>query len=183
MLRPSVVVTRDPDLLAYAARRGEYKIDALAWSTTYVLAIAGADSASVIPAVAEREAMARDVVSVSARGAVEPFPWLADTGCVIDVPVPTGTSRAVVAYAAGDVTARQLAERVAARSPAAPRVTPVAADSIAHALASGSVAAAVFPLVRDSVATCGTRDGAPVIRGAVPLVDTRAHVITRRGTP
>jgi hypothetical protein len=185
MPRPDALVTRDAMLIEYAARSGDYIIAPLAWSTTYVLAVAGADSASAIPDVSQREALARDAVSVDARGSTEPFGWLTDAGCAIDVPLPHGATRAVIAYAAGDDTARQLAERIAARSPAASRVAPVPADSIAFALARGDVAAAVMPLARDETMACGTRDNTPVIRGAAPLVDTRAHVIKRlsRGTP
>lgn len=194
--RPDVVVTRDPDVLSYAAANAEYFVRVLPWNRTYVL-IAD-DSLPTLPSEAERDALARDAVTADARGAMRPFPWLTDSSCV--APSVRSTSAApphVVAYTAGDAIARQLAERIVALAGAgarptwlpvrlaqgaqAPRVAPVVVDSIAGMLASGRLAAAVVALPRDPRTQCGTTT-APLSWHGVPLVDSRAHVIVRRGS-
>ena len=193
--RPDVVLTRDPDVLAYAASSAEYFIRALPWNRTYVLVTT--DSASTTPSDAERDALARDAVSADARGAAPPFAWLTDPACVVPFAPPPSTPQSVIAYAADDAIARQLAERVVALSGArartawlpsafargapAPRVAAVVVDSIADVLATGRAAAAVVALSRDPRARCGTTD-APLPRRGIPLVDSRAHVIVRRGS-
>jgi hypothetical protein len=193
--RPDVVVTRDPSVLAYAASSADYFTAIVPYNRTYLLVVA--DSTSAIPSEAERNALARDAVTADARGALQPFAWLTDSSCVAPLPVSPATPRPVVAYAAGDAIARQLAERIVALAgggtrpawlPAGlaqgaqvPRVAPVVADSIAGALATGRAAAAILALPRDPRTRCGTPN-APLTRRGVPLVDSRAHVIVRRGS-
>jgi hypothetical protein len=196
--RPDVLVTRDADVLAYAGRRSDYVTAALPWNSTYVLVAARPIPAATVPSSAERDALARDAVTADARGAAEPFAWRDDPGCVAAMPVRPTAPRLVVAYAAGDAIARQLAERIVSLSGASPlpawlaaalgqparaaRIAAVPADSIPDVLAAGRAAAAVLPLARDPRTPCGTRDNARVPAGAIPLVDSRAHVIVRRGS-
>ncbi len=193
--RPDVVVTRDANVLAYAANSADYFTDVLPWNRTYVL-VAG-DSPSVIPSEAERDALARDAVTADARGAVRPFAWLTEPSCVTPPALSSTTPRSIVVYAAGDAIARQLAERIVALTaggarPAwlptrlaqgapAPRVAPIVVDSIADALETGRAAAAVIALSRDPRARCGTVN-APLPWRGIPLLDSRAHVIVRRGS-
>jgi hypothetical protein len=193
--RPDVIVTRDPNVLAYAMSSADYFTVVLPWNRTYVLA--SADSASAVPSQGERDALARDAVTGDTRGAAEPFAWLTDASCVAHFAPASTSSKPVVAYAAGDAIARQLAERVVAlagagprpawlpatlaSSAAAPRIAAMAPDSISGALVSGRVAAAVVAVPRDPRSRCGT-PSAPLATGAVPLVDSRAHVIVRRGS-
>ena len=108
---------------------------------------------------------------------------------------------AYLAYVAGDETSRQLAERVVSIAGTNAKRTWITsivqdgppthyllmaklpADSVAAALAAGRVAAAVVPdLARDPRARCFIAGNARVNVGAVPLVDTRAHAIIRRGS-
>ncbi|MGQ0647668.1 MAG: hypothetical protein ACT4P7_08845 [Gemmatimonadaceae bacterium] len=194
--RPDVIVTRDPPLIDFARRTGGYLVAPLTWSITYVLAAAGMDDV-VVPDEFERAALARDAVSGEARGALAPFPWLTDAACTTSLGVPPTTPAPVVAYSSGDAIARAIAERVVslagargnppwlpqglARVGATLRVAAVAADSIAGALASGRVAAAVLTLARDPLRPCGMRDDVIVPRGTIPLVDSRSHVIVRQG--
>jgi hypothetical protein len=198
--RPDVIVTRDADVLAYAAGPAGYLIAALPWSATYLLIPARASASITLPPPAERDALARDAVATDARGAAEPFPWLTDSACAAIAAVPIADPRPVVAYAAGDATARQLAERIvslAGASAEAPwvaaalgrnapggkmRIAALPADSIPKALATGGAAAAVLPIARDPRTVCATAGNARVPAGAVPLVDARAHVIVRRGS-
>lgn len=194
--RPDVVATRDPDVLAYAAAGAGYLIGTLPWDRTYVLV--AADVADTIPSDAERDAMARDAVRADVRGAARPFAWLLDSTCVAGpAPLASGTVRPIVAYATGDAIARQLAERIVAlaesdprpawlpaalgRDARASRVAPVASDSIVDMLASGRAVAAVVAVQRDPRTQCGITRAALPWRG-VPLVDSRAHAIIRRGS-
>ncbi len=200
-VRPDVVVTSDPDVIAYAVLRdGAYLVSALPWASTYALVVPRADSIAM-PPPAERQALARDAVTADARGAMEPFPWRIDASCAT-LSQPTATAaRPVVAYATGDATARELAERVVSLAGAASRppwlsgltdergsaraalyIAPMHVDSIAYALASGRAAAAVLPVMRDPRTRCGTPGDVPIPSHAVPLIDTRAHVIVRRGS-
>jgi hypothetical protein len=198
--RLDVLVTEDANVIAYAAGRANLLVAALPWSATYVLVPARARSEVTVPSPAERSALARDAVTTDARGAAEPFPWITDAGCAATAAVAAAEPRPVVAYAAGDATARQLAERIvslAGANAAAPwiaaafgghptglklRIAPLDADSIGMALAAGSVAAAVLPVARDPRTSCATAGNAHVTASAIPLVDTRAHVIVRRGS-
>jgi hypothetical protein len=202
--RPDVLVTRDPEVIAYARQRPDLFMEALPWSTTYVLIPAHNDPAPTIPAPpspAARDAMARDAVTADARGAAEPFAWRSDAHCAQSSgSVPPAAARPVVVYAEGDATARQLAERIVSLAAAGSRpawlpaatggqaqatilhVSPMPADSVPAALAAGRAVAAVLAIPRDPRQRCGTSDDASVPAGAAPLVDTRAHVIVRRGS-
>jgi hypothetical protein len=193
--RPDVVVTREPTVISYATSSTGYFTVVLPYDRTYLLVTA--DSVSEVLSQRERDALARDAVTADARGAAPPFAWLADPTCVAPFVLSRATPGSVVAYAAGDPIARQLAERIVAlagaltrpvwlpaslASGAAPaRVAALAADSIADALATGRAAAAVVILPRDSRARCGTPN-APLPWHGVPLVDSRAHAIVRRGS-
>lgn len=195
--RPDVVVTHDPQLIDLARRSGGYRVEPLPWSVTYVLVPGTADTAAM-PGVSDRAAIARDVVTGDSRGAIEPFPWLADASCARPLDLARPSAARVVAYSSGDAIARAIAERVsslaASRAPSAwlpmslarpgtpLRVTPIARDSIADALASGRAAAAVLSIARDPSTPCGTRGNEVVPRAAIPLVDARPHVIVRRGS-
>jgi hypothetical protein len=192
--RPDVVVTRDPIAVAYAANRADFFIVDLPYDRTYFLV--AIDSSSAIPSQAERDALARDAVTADARGAAPPFAWLDDPGCVLLTPLPHAAPQSIVAYAAGDAIAKQLAERIVALAgvrgrprwlPASvvsgvamPRTAAIAADSIQDALTGGRVAAAVIVLPRDSIAGCATR--APTAPRSIPLIESRAHAIVRRGS-
>jgi len=198
--RPDVVVTSDADVLAYARGRADYLVAALPWTITYLLVPARASSPVTLPSLAERDALARNAVTLDARGAAEPFPWLTDSACGVTAAVPMGESRPVVAYFAGDATARQLAERITSlasanagtpwvaaaieghATAAKVRIAGLPADSFVAALASGGAAATVVQVVRDPRTACTTAGNARVAVGALPLIDTRAHVIVRRGS-
>lgn len=194
---PDVVVARDPDVIAYARRRS-FLTSALPWERTYMLS--SRTSAAVLPTAAERDALSRDAVTADSRGAAEPFAWLTDTTCALPRFSDRAATAPLVAYATGDRTARQLAERVVSLARMQPQPAWVTAalsglddvgalrivgypdDSIIPALESGQVVAAILAAPRNPRARCGTRGDAPTPAGAMPLVDTRAHVIIRRGS-
>lgn len=180
-VRPDVIVSRDPGLLAYATARDAHFTAPLPWSLTYVLTSSAAHPLFSATTLDQREALARDAVRADARGAREPFPWLTDSSCASQSPASTTIPRRVIAYAADDETARELAERIAAL--AGPlQVVPMPADSIAVAIAEGRIAAAVRAIARDPRTRCTTRDDARVAANAIPLVDAREHAIVRRGS-
>ncbi len=192
--RPDVVVTRDPNVLAYTASSADYFIVALPYDRTYVLA--AIDSAPAASSQTDREALARDAVTADTRGAVQPFAWLSPTCTALPSP-PAARPVPVVAYAFGDAIARQLAERIVAlagarvppawlpasiaSSGAALRVAAIAGDSIANTIATGRAVAAVVALPRDPRTRCGTPN-VPLAWRELPLVDSRAHAIVRRGS-
>jgi len=199
LARVDVVTSRDPEVLAYAARRGDYRSLPLPWDRTYVLVTAGgpdAATAAPIPTATERDALARDAVRSDARGAEPPFWWLEDSSCQPIAAPAASRVRPDVGYAAGDGIARELAERVVAfaglpnrpawipgalvadaRAPI--RVVPVAADSLDGAVASGRVAAAVVARRRMEPAGCAMAARGRRSRGEIPLADSRAHVAFR----
>jgi len=182
--RPDVVVTRDPDAIEYAERKSEYLVVALPWDRTYVLA--SKDSVGSL-SYADRSALARDAVRGEARGETRYYPVAGDSTCNVPqtmtvVPAP------VVAFAAGDDMARQLAERIIAlagssRRPDwiprslghAPRLLPLATDSVEAAVASGRAAAGVISITTDSLLGCYTYS-------LNTLVDSRPTAIVRRGS-
>lgn len=203
--RPDVVVTRDPDVLAYAARLDYYFSRTLPWNRTYLLFAPDADSTTAMPTIDDRDALAHDAVQADARGAVPPFPWLSDSSCI----TPANGARLqfppVLGYDAGDPTARQLAERVVALTASGMRpawmsvdlargswsIRPVPHDSIADALAAGRIGGGVTakhealpantPL-RETPMVCGAPGPVPPGYSAIPLIDSRAHVLVRRGS-
>lgn len=173
--RVDVVVTRDPDLLAYAVRAGHLTAP-LAWDRTYVLFTIGAGTDLAMPA--DAYALARDAVTADVTPAgVGPRHTGPVDVCARPDTVRRRDPERVVAYPAGDAIGQQLAERIAAVGwvPRATRVLPVAGDSVVEALARWQVAAAVLAIPRGEPAVCGATT-------AVPLVDSRAHAIVRRGS-
>jgi len=193
--RPDVVITRDPDVLAYAARRDDYTSRALPWDRTYALLAPAADSTPVALTAGERDALARDAVQADARGAEPPFPWAGDSSCTTPATAARNTA-AVLGYAAGDPVARQLAERVVALAAsgsrpawippelarASLRIRAISSSSIEGALSAGTIAGAISAFYREPPFTCGEPGPVPPGYAAIPLVDSRAHVLVRRGS-
>jgi len=198
MATPDVVVTRDEMVIDFARRHPGYFVDTLPWLTSHLL-VTRLGGSQAIPTDPERDALAREAVTAEARGALGPFPWLTIDRCSLVVPPSSVTPPPRLAYTSGDAIARNVAERIVSLAGAhdrplwlpialtqvaagALRVTPVPADSLVGALAAGRVAAAVLSVSRDPTTTCSTRNNDPLPAGAIPLVDSRAHVIVRRGS-
>ncbi|MDE3127837.1 MAG: hypothetical protein KGL38_07515, partial [Gemmatimonadota bacterium] len=168
----------------------------LAWDRTYALLVPAADSTIAIPSPAERDEMARDAVQADVRGATLPLPWPGEGACPGPAGSPPANTPAVLAYAAGDAIARQLAERVVAlASPGArpawipgwlarqmARTRPAPRDSIAALLATWRAGAAVTYFARVPQFPCDSLGAVPPGYAAVPLVDSRAHALVRRGS-
>ncbi len=197
--RVDVAVTRDPDALAYAAQLGTYRSIALPWDRAYALVAPHLDSVPVAPTADQRAALARDAVQADARAAEPPFWWESDTTCATAAPRYAGGAPRIVGYPADDPIARQLAERIVALASArgAPawipaalasptdgplRTTGFAPTALNDALASGQIAAFVAGFPRIRPAACSGAARIPAEALVIPLVDSRAHALLRRGS-
>ncbi len=191
-----LLVTDDPAVLSYAAGRPGTTTTPLPWDRTYVLlGVAG------VPGVSDnqRAGLARDAVRVAARPATaaSQFWWFAFEACR-DTPPPFAgsppprSSRGSLAYADDDRTARDLAERLVALGTVglvSARALGVPGAEFAAALAAGGLSHYVVSLPRAALDPCAEvrrlLGWAPWLAvagaGLEPLVDTRRHVIVRRG--
>lgn len=170
-----LVVTRDPELIDYAARRAEFTTIPLPWNRTYVL-LWPADADSTPRRL-------RDAVRAEARPAEPPFWWDQLAGCAERAASSPRAGSSRVVYVQGDDVARGLAERIVALASAGAglRTAALQPAEFATSLKSGLDRAYVMALPRQTLVPC--RDSAGWPRGATiqPLIDTRAHAIVRRG--
>jgi hypothetical protein len=197
-----VLVTADPAALNYARSHPSFAVVPLAWDATYVMLIplttrVGRDSGRpAVPALVLEE-LARDAVQVDARVAQPPIPWAESYECV-SLGRPGGLRSDRVLYAEVDRTARALAGRIVAlmTRPGANdewmmslvperRDRLVAAglsgDAFAAALRAGGDAAYILPLARAGADPCAQIEIVRESVSVLPLVETRASVIMRRG--
>jgi len=197
--RVDVLVTRDPEVLAYAAQLGDYRSVALPWDRTYLLVAPRIDSGTVLSRIDQRDSLASDAVQADVRGARLPFWWQNDSACATGPARVGGDAPRIVGYPAGDAIARQLAERIVAIAAmnAAPAWLPAslastkggplrtagfAPVSLNNALASGQIAAFVAGYPHARPADCNGAIRIPAGATLVPLVDSRAHALVRRGS-
>lgn len=183
-----LVVTRSPGLVDYVSRNRDFVTFPLPWSRTYVLVEIGEPPgtlAGILGDSAAKASLAKDAVRAQARIAEPPYWWESRGGCPIPTtPSPKSRTSRVV-YREDDEVARGLAERlVALADPAAGlQAQGVEAAEFSARLGAGTERAYILGLPRQSVAPC--RDGSSLPLGAVvlPLIDTRAQAIVRRGAP
>jgi hypothetical protein len=180
-----LVVTDDPATLDYAVARPELSAVPLPWSRTYVLVVpnrAGLvlDSAS---SGRLRETLAHDVVRVDARAAEPPFPWSRCSGPLASPPTAAPASGRI-GYPADDRTARELAARIVAVG-AAPARSIVGLDSasLRESIRAAREPAYVLSVPKTPLIPCRGPILWPADVTIVPLVETRAHAIVRRGAP
>ncbi len=184
-----LVVTRDPTLVDYVSNRAEFATFPLPWSRTYVLSESGdgqGELADALSPATVRSSLAKDAVRADARAAEPPYWWN-------NVPVtcrrastrPRQSTSTRVAYRRDDEVARGLAERIVALAPTGSglRAAGLDAPEFATAIRDGLDRAYVIGLPRQSLAPC--RDAALWAEGArlLPLIDTRAYAIVRKGAP
>jgi hypothetical protein len=181
-----LIVTRDPSLIEYAAGRPELRSFSLPWTRTYVLVQApGAQPLSAAIADSERSSLARDAVPADARPA-EPLDWWTQDRCPTAAPEAARSIPSKgVAYLRGDDVARAVAERmVAVAGPEAGlRTVALDPDAFRAALQGQSQHAFVVALPRQTLMPCRELADLPKHWAALPLVDTRAHAIVRKGSP
>jgi len=216
----SVLVTGDPDAVAYARSRADLESVALPWDRSWVLVVPTASPVPAAPgadsaADSLRGALAAGAVREDARASNGDHWWNgAPASCVsavmtlADSGVAPAATTDRVAYREGDTVARELAERLVAlaavHSPALAALAPSLAGRsrlraagltpgvFARAMASGRDVGYILPLPARAPAACqaagglsadsAARDAAADSRPVIALVDTRAHVIVRRGT-
>jgi hypothetical protein len=176
-----IIVTDDPATLAYAAQRSGYSSLPLPWSRTYALVLAGAADSAAVMAPGFRDALARDAVRVEAQAAAAASVLPTCAAAPPASPPPARTT-ARIAYASADVTARDLAARLAALGVAGTRtILPLDGDTLLASLRAGREAAYVLGLPR-TLALCQDLV-APAGAAVLPLIDTRAHALVRRDAP
>jgi hypothetical protein len=185
---PDLLVTRDPALVEYAAGKPGVRTFPLPWSRTYVLLEAGdrqGELAGALNATAVRSSLARDAVWAGARAAEPPYWWSDRTACGADSTLRPGNASSRVVYRKDDEVARGLAERIVALASTATGLRAVGLDAAAFATAvrGNAERAYVIDLPRQSLAPC--RDASMWPEGArlLPLIDTRAYAIVRKGAP
>jgi hypothetical protein len=191
-----LLVTDDPAALSYAAGRPGTTATPLPWDRTYaLLGVAG------VPGISDslRAGLARYAVRVAARPvtAASQFWWFAFEACRDTPPpfsgsLPPRSARGTLAYADDDRPARDLAERLVAlgtMGAVSGRALGLPAADFAAALATGGSAQYVVSLPRAALDPCGEvrrlLARAPWLAaggaGIEPLVDTRRHLVVRRG--
>lgn len=183
---PDLIRTGDPDLLDYATRRPGLTQAALPWDRVYLLVLpaGGPGLGDAIPGdtSAFRIALARNAVHTDARAATTAWPDSA-ARC-LTASSPRHSSSNAIVYPAGDVTARELAERLVALAGAAgPAARALPPDSLAAALRRGDARGFIVAGPRTTAGPCVESAGWPPGAAVVALVETRGHVIVRRGAP
>ncbi len=175
-----LAVTRDPDAIAYAERLPEFRVVPLPWDRSYWLLatappVGAADGDSAAQARLRTE-LARDVVGVDARPA---DPARRIRPCLTRVPTQVAPVRRI-AYREGDRTARELAERMVALAGPGYTVDSKVGTMLERSLLNDPAASYVLavPLIQPSSCADLVLPDHYTIH---PLVDTRAHLILRRG--
>jgi hypothetical protein len=182
-----LIVTRDPALFEYAARRPEFTVHPLPWSRTYVLVQpALAAPLTGVSSGPERQSLARDAVHADARGAEPPFWWI-ERSCFspeTSTSAATTTTNRIV-YPRGDEVARGLADRLVALAGHGEGLRAADLDQaqLAAALHDGSERAYVVWLPKHPLHSCTELVEFPAGAGIRPLIESRAHAIVRRGAP
>jgi hypothetical protein len=183
-----LVVSRDPALVEYASARPELITLPLPWNRTYVLLEPADQGNSLVQALGPtmlRESLARDAVRADARPAEPPFWWNDVANCPMRSEPPPGPRSSRVVYLQGDEVARGLADRIVALTAAGTglRTAALEADELSAALLSDSERAYILAAPRKSLAPCRDLADWPVGASILPLIDTRASAIVRRGAP
>jgi hypothetical protein len=182
-----VLITRDPATIAYARARGGFRIDTLPWDRVYAAVVSDPSRYRLGATEEFRASLARDAVRAEARAARPPYAWeMAD--CSSGRPASDGRARRV-AYASDDPVALGIAERLVALD-ATIAVAGLRSDSLERSVRDGAHAVYVvaLPAVPPGVDSLGVEPCAgvppyPAGAAVMPLIETRAHAISRPGTP
>jgi hypothetical protein len=183
-----LVVTRDPAILDYASNRPELATFPLPWSRTYVLAQTDAGHAELEGALngnSVRMSLAKDAVRAEARAAEPPFWWTESASCLPDFTLSYQSTSTRIVYRKDDSVARSLAERTVALAPSVADLRAVGLDpaEFATAIRNGRERAYIIGLPRQSLAPCRYSSMWPAGARLLPLIDTRAYAIVRKGAP
>lgn len=182
-----LVVTRDPALVDYVSNRTEFVTFPLPWSRTYVLLETGdrqGQLAGDLHTPYVRSSLAKDAVRAGARAAEPPYWWSDLEACpAASAPHSGNPTSSRVVYRTDDEAARDLAERIVALAPTGLRAAGLDPAEFAAAVRGGSERASVIGLSRQSLAACRDASIWPAGARLLPLIDTRAYAIVRRGVP
>ncbi len=181
-----LVVTRDPALVDYVSNRSEFVTFPLPWSRTYVLMEIGERQggwAGNLNSMPVRSSLAKDAVRAAARAAEPPYWWSDHGACGATSTLQSGSASSRVVYQKEDEVARELAERIVALASTGLRAAGLDPAKFATAVRGGSERAYVIGLPRQSLAPCRDRSLWPAGARLLPLIDTRAYAIVRRGAP
>ena len=183
-----LLVTRDPLLLEYVSNRAEFSTFPLPWSRTYVLLEGSTqveDSFESLDRASVRSSLAKDAVRAASRAAEPPYWWNGRTDCTPPPPPPTRNRSLRIVYSRDDEVARGLAERAVAlaRASAGLRAVGLEEKELALAIRHDTERAYVIGLPYRSLAPCRDTSVWPRDVRAIPLIDTRAFAIVRKGAP
>jgi hypothetical protein len=182
-----LAVTRDPILVEYASQRAEFATFPLPWSRTYVLLDGGTlqdDLVGGLGTASVRRSLADDAVRAGARPAEPPYWWNDLQSCPVGPPGQSGSPRSRIIYRKDDDVARGLAERIVAlASSHTLRAVGLEQAEFASAVQDGTDGAYVIGLPRRSLAPCRDASRWAADARLLPLIDTRAYAIVRRGVP
>ena len=204
-----LLLTRDPATLDYAATLPQFRSVPLAWQRIHVLLTPGRSRSAPLLTEDARNALADDAVRGEAQGARGPFWWQMVTDCEVTPSPPPVRPPLVprIVYDAGDVAARDLAERFVglarASGPAATtfldallpdrpgrtyqRIAGLTGQALARTQRRGADAGYVMSLDSRPADPCrdlqALMDSVPWLdpETIVPLVETRLQAIVRRG--
>lgn len=178
--------TADPGLLAYARRKTDLRVVALPWSRIYALVLppgatlalsAASDSAAL------RAGLAHDVVPGESRPAESPFWWQGVASCQPAAARPPSPRGGPLLYPAGDSVAAAVAARLVALSDESGLTARAVPRGAIDSLLARDGRAAVIDLPRQALVPCRELSRWPTGSTIVPLVETRASAVVRRGTP
>jgi hypothetical protein len=181
-----LLITHDPALVDYAANRRELATTPLPWSRTYVLLqMPGVPPLEDLTADSVRSSLARDAVAAFARPAEPPYWWVGLTCATDSARTLAQSTSARVVYLRSDEAARALAERTVALYGRRLILRSAGLDEtdLANAIRSGTERGYVIGLPHETLAPCRELSRLPVGASIVPLIDTRAQAIVRRGSP
>ncbi|HUR95742.1 MAG TPA: hypothetical protein VMY76_14260 [Gemmatimonadales bacterium] len=183
-----LIQTRDPTVLEYARTRPGLTLVPLPWNRTYLLIVpagGGVGRAFASDTAALVAGLARDAVRLEARVPEAPFWWESRDSCARR-PTPPGrrTRMGGVAYRLDDPVARSLAERIVALA-GTPELAAVGLglDSFSTELSRGGAQAFVVAVPKRATVACLETAAWPSGARAIPLIETRAYAIVRRGIP
>lgn len=181
-----LVVTRDPAVVDYVARRGEFATFHLPWSRLYtLLQPAGALPIGILGVDSVRRSLAEDVAQAEARAAEPPFWWNGQCPHIqLSYVAPPPISPRIV-YPREDKVARGLAERIVALTKDSVPLRTAGLDpaEFAVALRNQHDRGYILGLPREVPAPCHELAELPEGTWIQPLIDTRARAILRKGAP
>lgn len=173
-----LLVTSDPDALAYARAATGLRTAPLAFDRTYVLVVPGGEVASA-PDAGERTSLARDAVRADARGAPGPA-LLCGEGSSGGPAAPARPPRVV--HAADDPVARALAERwVALEGGVAASLGAQAFDAALRRSDEGAYVVALPRAPGDEADLCASLPTLARVAAVLPLIETRPTLVYRQG--